>query len=168
MGLIHDCAAGVCSAPHLWKHVEYSILDGRDEGLEPHPLLHRLFKCVSSDKDQNCHQRLMKLFLDECGFKFYITPIDRANSSVTALIKPTQIFGLIHGGDRGTFYRVMGAPKPILKKTGGAYFPHPTVPSISCYIQYVKIGQLNLCTTLYLAHCMRMRGPMRKANLQIR
>ena len=125
MGLITDWSASVCSAPRLWKRVEYAILDDRDEKVESHPLLQRLYKCVRSDKDQNCHKRLMKLFLDECGFKHYITPIDGANSSVTAVIKPTALFGLIHGGDRGTFYRVMGASKPILKKFWEDFFSTP-------------------------------------------
>ena len=100
-------------------------MDDRDEKVEPHPLLHRLYKCGNSDKDQNCHKRLMKLFLNECGFEQYITPIDGANSSVTAVLKPTHIFGMLHGGDRGTFYRVMGASKPLLKKFWEDFFSTP-------------------------------------------
>ena len=124
MGLIKDWSAGVCSAPRLWKHVEYAILDDRDEKVESHPLLHRLYKCGNSDKDQNCHKRLMKLFLNECVFKHYITPIDGANSSVAAVIKPTHKFGMLHGGDRGTFDRVMGASKALLKNNLGGLLFH--------------------------------------------
>ena len=114
MGLIHDWSLGSCTAPHLWKHVNHAVLDNLQDSIPGHPLLTCLHNCAVSDKDQNCHGRLVKLFRDDCSFKDLLTSIDGADSSVTSVVKPSAILQILHRSDPATFPRVLGPDKSRL------------------------------------------------------
>ena len=125
MRLIHDWSLGSCSAPHLWKHVDHAVLDNSQDGIPDHPLLSCLHKCANSGSDQNCHRRLLKLFLDDCSFNNFLSSIDGADSSVTSVIKPSAILQILHRSDPATFSRVMGADKSRLEAFWRNLFASP-------------------------------------------
>ena len=95
---------------NVWRHVDVNLQDGFE-----HPSLRRMRGSISADSAENkVHDHLMKLLGKTCKFEELISPV--VGGSVTSIVKPSTLFGLLHARDREKFERVFGAEKQSLKQ----------------------------------------------------
>ena len=88
---------------NVWRHVDVNLQDGFE-----HPSLRRMRGSISADSaEHKAHDHLMKLMGKTCQFEKFINPV--VGGSVTSVVKPSTLFGLLHAGDRKKFERVFVA-----------------------------------------------------------
>ena len=85
---IRDWSEGISSGPRIWRHAAAAVNDGNDD-----PGIGKLHACGNSERDQNIHNNIDKLFREHCGFGKYLISVP---GSINTCILPTTLFNFIH------------------------------------------------------------------------
>ena len=67
---IRDWSEGISSGPRIWRHAHATVSDGKAD-----PGIVKLHACGNSERDQNIHTNIDKLFREQCGVGKYLTPV---------------------------------------------------------------------------------------------